>query len=176
MEIESKIDTIIEQQVVCNKKYEEIILHISQVENKLNIFEAQIDSSSDGIAQSIQENTSTVSAEIASVRESVKNLSETIHTLSEEDKKVILPKIQSVIDELAIVKTVVLSGQKERTTEINEIIIRSYNQLQQFINNDGSVSREKISSLNGELISKLDVLDSSLRLLLLNSVMDQIGE
>ena len=81
-----------------------------------------------------------------------------------------------MIDELAIVKTVVLSGQKERTTEINEIIIRSYNQLQQFINNDGSVSREKISSLNGELISKLDVLDSSLRLLLLNSVMDQIGE
>lgn len=46
--------------------------------------------------------------------------------------------------------------------------------LQNQILNDGAENREKLLSMTRELEEKLDLLDSSLRLLLLNSVMDQI--
>ena len=176
LEIESKIDAVIEQQVVSTKKYEEIIIHLSQIENKINALETGIYNSFDRMAQSVQENTSALSMQIANFRNSIKNLSETVHTLSEDNKEKTLTKIQSVIDELAVVKTAALNGQIEKTTEIIEVINRLYDQLQQSVNKDGNVSREKISALNGELISRLDMLDSSLRLLLLNSVMEQIKE
>ena len=205
LEIESKIDTVIEQQVLSTKKYEEIIIHLSQIENKINALEIGIYNSFDRMAQSVQENTSALSMEIANFRDCIKNLSKTVHTLSEDNKEATLTKIQSVIDELtvvknaahtlseankeetltkiqsvidelAVVKTAALNGQIEKTTEIIEVINRLDDQLQQSVNKDGNVSREKISALNGELISRLDMLDSSLRLLLLNSVMEQIKE
>mgnify|MGYP004518293135 CR=1 FL=1 len=59
-------------------------------------------------------------------------------------------------------------------TGISGSIEENRSVLQNQILNDGAENREKLLSMTRELKEKLDLLDSSLRLLLLNSVMDQI--
>lgn len=59
-------------------------------------------------------------------------------------------------------------------TGISGSIEENRSVLQNQILNDGAENREKLLSMTRELEEKLDLLDSSLRLLLLNSVMDQI--
>ncbi len=59
---------------------------------------------------------------------------------------------------------------------LGESISHSCELLQQRISDQGITSRDKMGMLAKELDNKLDMMDSSLRLLLLNSVMDLLEE
>ncbi len=66
--------------------------------------------------------------------------------------------------------------QEEGMAALGESISHSCELLQQRISDQGITSQDKMGTMTKELDHKLEMMDSSLRLLLLNSVMDQIEE
>ena len=67
-------------------------------------------------------------------------------------------------------------SQIENNLEHKETINRMYEQLTELINNDVSVNQEYVKSIRNEINDNWNMVDSSLRLLLLNNVMSQIKE
>lgn len=106
LEIDSKLDTVLDKLIESNKKYEEIICILSQIENRISGLEEQI----------------------------------------------------------------------ENNLEHKETINGMYEQLTELINNDVSVNQEYVKSIRNEINDNWNMVDSSLRLLLLNNVMSQIKE
>lgn len=176
IEIDSKIDSVLDQLIVSSKKYEEMISVLSQIENRVNALEERIANTNNLISQNVQESTNITIEEIGNLREGMKMLDHTVCTLSEKSAEDINTNIQSIIDEINLVKCNLSEGQNKGSAELKETIAKLYEQLQQMIKDDGIVSREKIGTIDCKLNDKLDMVDSFLRLLLLNSVMDQIEE
>ena len=106
LEIDSKLDIVLDKLIESNKKYEEIICTLSQIESRISGLEEQI----------------------------------------------------------------------ENNLEHKETINRMYEQLTELINNDVSVNQEYVKSIRNEINDNWNMVDSSLRLLLLNNVMSQIKE
>ena len=72
-------------------------------------------------------------------------------------------------DEINQLKDDFLKSQEEANVTLGELLSKS-------VSDDGTISREKIEKLTKEIYNKLEVMGSSIRLLLLNSVIDQIKE
>ena len=176
IEIDNKIESVLDQLRVSNRKYEEMISIFSQIENRLDVMEERIANTNNSISQNVKEAANTTIKEIGNLREGIKILDNTVCTLSEKNAEDINTKIQSIIEEIIFVKRNISEGQKVSSAELKETIDKTYEQLQQLIKDDGIVSREKIESTDRKLNGKIDMVDSSLRLLLLNSVMNQIEE
>ena len=133
LEIENKIDLLMEQLVVTNQKQEEMLVIFSKLENRLDTVEKQMTNNQENIANCVKETEASVKQEIT-------------------------------------------NWQNENLVTQRESMNQSYERLLRMITDDGILSRDKVNAVACELDRKLDMLDSELRLLLLNSVMDQIEE
>ena len=176
IEIDNKIDSVLEQLTISNQRHEDMISFFSKIENRLDLLEERLVDNQRTVSQSVKETEASVIAEIINLRECIKTFDEAMGTLSEKTVAEILSKIQSVVDEVNHVKDDISKSHNGSIVELCETINQLREHLQQLIMDDGTISRDRIEKATCELDNKLDILDSFLRLLLLNSVMDQIEE
>ena len=148
---------------------------LSKIENRLYSIEEKNDNTRKIAYQNVDRVEKTVMAEANKLSERLKKLDD-MEDLSEKTIAEIVSKVESLSDELYSAKDNVLTTQQESVATLNEKINKLCEQLRQLIIDNGAASCNKAESIVSELDDKLDMVDSSLRLLLLNSVMDQIKE
>lgn len=150
IEIENKIDSVMEQLSIFNHIQEDILSFYNMIENRLDSIEQRMDDNHSAVSQSLKETEASIIEEIDILKKCIKAL----------DDKMLESQKES----------------KERIVTLGESISHSRELLQQLISDDGKISRDKMDASAHELSNKFDMIDLSLRLLLLNSVMDQIEE
>lgn len=174
IEIDNKIDSVLEQLEISNQRYGQVLDSFSKIENRLSQIEADVENNRWIVPQIINEMETSIIEEITNLRASLKMLEVTVGELSEKNVDYIIMRIQSILAEINLMKDDLTKSQKESIVALNEKIGQSCNTLHQLINSNGIVNREKMEKVTCELDNKLEMMDSSLRILLLNSVMDQI--
>lgn len=92
------------------------------------------------------------------------------------DIRVSIDRIEKRLDFIEERIADISKKQEVSMAALGESISHSCELLQQRISDQGITSQDKMGTMTKELDHKLEMMDSSLRLLLLNSVMDQIEE
>lgn len=174
MEIDKKIDSVLDQLNISNHRQENILSKMDKIESKLELLEEQISNSHKNTSQYVQESKILIMKEINYLKEYLEILDSKIERLSENNSVTFIEKIQSVINEIKSVKVKILKSHEQSVTAMDKSFAYSSDLLQRLISDNRTINQVKIEKLTHELDKKLELVDSSLRLLLLNSVMNQI--
>lgn len=176
LEIDKKIDSVHEQFMMINQRQEDMLSFLARIEHRLNTMEERIASSQSTVSQSIKQTETSIVKEISSLEECIKILDDEMKTLSEKTVVEMFSKLQTGIDEIYLVRKDISMAQKDSIAVLSDTIRQSYEQMKLIIGDDKEMCRERLDAVVRDLDDKLDMIDSSLRLLLLNSVMDQMKE
>lgn len=176
IEIDNKIDSVLEQLKISNQRYEQIIDSFSKIENRLIQIEADVENNRQIVPQIIHEHKTSIVEEILNLREGLKSLETIVGELSEKNVDYLVTQVQFIVAEINLVKDNLTNSQKESVIALSKKIGQSCDCFQQMIKADSTVKWEKMEEVKCDLDKKLEMMDSSLRILLLNSVMDQIEE
>lgn len=170
LEIEAKLDLIITQQVEEDKKQAEISSKMQELENKIELLEQRYNKSTDSLSQVINEEANAINLKLAESCSIMDKLMGKIQSTSTDNQNILNQTIHEIVTELRSLGEELLNNQtcyaKDNKNLIDELYIR--------IDGAENTNSEKMNKLKGDMTEKLDVIDSTLRLLLLNSVMDQI--
>ena len=170
LEIDAKLDNIIAQQAEENKKQAEISLKIQELENKIELLEQSFNKSVDSLSQIINKEANAVNLRVLESCSTMDKLMEKVQSTSTDNHNMINQATQTIITELKSLGEELVNNQTGYEKDNKSWIDEVYNRIGGVENTNS----EKMNRLKENMTEKLDVIDSTLRLLLLNSVMDQI--
>ena len=101
-------------------------------------------------------------------------MDEDLNSLSKTELAEVSLKLQLIMNEIHLVKNDTLQEQREVSSMFNKRINETKEELKAIVSEAQTVNHGKVEKFTQELESKLDMMESSLKLLLLNSVMEQI--
>lgn len=174
MELDRKINSITEQLYNYHSRQDDIVSRLDGMENRLCLIETQLIDNNCGLSKKIQDLSINIFSQINSLNRYMDLIkSETINH-SEDEYKELCIKIQLIIDEIMHVKYDLLNAQKENIISLMDSISLLNGTLQDAVSKYNHMNIKEINNLSNELKNKYDELQSLIRLLLLNSVMDQL--
>jgi hypothetical protein len=124
--------------------------------------------------KSINEFQSNIKSDIDRIKELLNGVDEDLNSLSKTELAEVSLKLQLIMNEIHLVKNDTLQEQREVSSMFNKRINETKEELKAIVSEAQTVNHGKVEKFTQELESKLDMMESSLKLLLLNSVMEQI--
>lgn len=124
--------------------------------------------------KSINEFHSNIKSDIDRIKELLKDVDEDLNSLSKTELAEVSSKLQLIMNEIHVVKNDTLQEQREVSSMFTRRLDETKEELKDIVCEAQTVNHEKVEKHTQELESKLDMIESSLKLLLLNSVMEQI--
>ena len=124
--------------------------------------------------KSINEFQSNIKSDIDRIKELLNGVDEDLNSLSRTELAEVSSKLQLIMNEIHLVKNDTLQEQREVSSMFTRRLDETKEELKDIVSEAQAVNREKVEQHTQELESKLDMMESSLKLLLLNSVMEQI--
>lgn len=124
--------------------------------------------------KSINEFQSNIKSDIDRIKELLNGVDEDLNSLSKTELAEVSSKLQLIMNEIHLVKNDTLQEQREVSSMFNKSINETKEELKAIVSEAQTVNHGKVEQYTKELESKLDMMESSLKLLLLNSVMEQI--
>lgn len=183
MELERKVNFIIEElsdyhcrQDIILSSINTIEKKISLIENELNRIESKSIDDNLRLFNNIQNSSIHMFSQINSLNKNMDMIKSEIISQSEKDDKEFSFKLQLILDEIMNVKYDLLNAQRENTTPLIEFIRQLRSVLLDTISENNQISTNQLKTLGNELETKYEGLYSLIRLLLLNNIMDQLEE
>lgn len=124
--------------------------------------------------KSINEFQSNIKSDIDRIKELLNGVDKNLNSLSKTELAEVSSKLQLIMNEIHLVKNDTLQEQREVSSMFTRRLDETKEELKDIVSEAQTVSHEKVEQHTQELESKLDMMESSLKLLLLNSVMEQI--
>jgi hypothetical protein len=124
--------------------------------------------------KSINEFQSNIKSDIDRIKELLNRVDEDLNSLSRTELAEVSSKLQLIMNEIHAVKNDTLQEQREVSSMFTRRLDETKEELKDIVSEAQTVSHEKVEQHTQELESKLEMMESSLKLLLLNSVMEQI--
>lgn len=124
--------------------------------------------------KSINEFQSNIKSDIDRIKELLNGVDEDLNSLSRTELAEVSSKLQLIMNEIHLVKNDTLQEQREVSSMFTRRLDETKEELKDIVSEAQTVSHEKVEQHTQELESKLEMMESSLKLLLLNSVMEQI--
>ena len=124
--------------------------------------------------KSINEFQSNIKSDIDRIKELLNGVDKNLNSLSKTELAEVSSKLQLIMNEIHLVKNDTLQEQREVSSMFNKSINETKEELKAIVSEAQTVNHGKVEQYTKELESKLDMMESSLKLLLLNSVMEQI--
>lgn len=124
--------------------------------------------------KSINEFQSNIKSDIDRIKELLNGVDEDLNSLSRTELAEVSSKLQLIMNEIHVVKNDTLQEQREVSSMFTRRLDETKEELKDIVSEAQTVNHGKVEQYTKELESKLEVMESSLKLLLLNSVMEQI--
>ena len=176
VELDKKINTLTEQLCNYHSRQDAVFSYLDRIEKRLSLIESKIADNNCEISKKFQGLSINIFSQINSLNRCIDMIkSETINHTEEKYKENYI-KIQLIIDEIMHVKYELLNAQKENMTPLIDSISLLSGTLQDAISKYNHMNIKEIDILSNELKNKYDELQTLIRLLLLNSIMDQLEE
>ncbi len=120
MEIDGKIDAVIEQLHICNRGQEDILSSINRIETRLDLLEERVSDSHSATSKCFQESKTLIIEEVSYLKACLRLLDDEVGRLSENNTEEFTTKTQSIIDEINSVKSEFLKSQDESIVTFGE--------------------------------------------------------
>lgn len=176
MDLDRKINSITEQLRSYDSRQDAIFSYLDNIENRLSLIESQLIDNNCVLSKRIQDLSINIFSQINSLNTYIDIIKSDTMNYSEEKHKELCIKIQLIIDEILHAKYDLLNAQKENMTPLMDSISPLSSTIHDAISKYNHMNIKEINILNNELKNKYDELQLLIRLLLLNSVMDQLEE
>lgn len=124
--------------------------------------------------KSINEFHSNIKSDIDRIKELLNGVDEDLNSLSKTELAEVSSKLQLIMNDIHVVKNDTLQEQREVSSMFTRRLDETKEELKDLVSEAQAANHEKVEQHTQELESKLDMMESSLKLLLLNSVMEQI--
>lgn len=124
--------------------------------------------------KSINEFHSNIKSDIDRIKELLNGVDEDLNSLSRTELAEVSSKLQLIMNEIHVVKNDTLQEQREVSSMFTRRLDETKEELKDIVSEAQTVNHGKVEQYTKELESKLEMMESSLKLLLLNSVMEQI--
>lgn len=183
MELERKVNFIIEELSDYHCRQDIILSSINIIEKKINLIENELNrieskSIDDNLRlfNNIQNSSIHMFSQINSLNKHMDMIKSEVISQSEKEDKEFSFKLQLILDEIMNVKNDLLNAQRENTTPLIEFNRQLRSVLLDTISENNQISTNQLKTLGNELETKYEGLYSLIRLLLLNNMMDQLEE
>lgn len=174
LEIENMIGAVVENLSITNQRQEEILSNLSSLENRMILLEDKVSVCHDELIHSVNDGVTTISCEANEIKCAVETLNTSVRGLSNTTLDRINSCNAELLVELNKMECTISKSKEESIESLMRSTAQSCELLHKFMNEGTEEQRMKMDSATKELWGKLEQIDSSIKLLLLNSVMDQI--
>ena len=117
-----------------------------------------------------------INSEINRIEVQLSNVDKSIHAISLNVVSELQKRIEVFQNEIQRNGNFIVEKQKSALEKMSEDLICEIKDIKEQIVTESRASGANLKSIDENLCQRIDMLDSALKLLLLNSVMDQIDE
>ena len=180
IEIDNKIEYLIEQLEKQNNKLSEVSDDICKLSNRVMKVEKEIrlqfDKQRSELDNTIVVSEKNINSEINRIEVQLSNVDKSIHAISLNVVSELQKRIEVFQNEIQRNGNFIVEKQKSALEKMSEDLICEIKDIKEQIVTESRASGANLKSIDENLCQRIDMLDSALKLLLLNSVMDQIDE